>query len=209
MRSKIIIGIIAILVLAISGGVVIYLIKTGKILKRQASITPTGLANQFGLTSSLKIGNATLNKEGFSIMLPNGWRETQAPLGAALLAYNAQEQITDPALKKINFRSYYSVSYDQMKSQTLKDYAATVKNSLSQLMPGVKFNTESSWTFGSNKGYKLDMDISDKGADFKVLMVLISGNQTDVWVISFNTTKDNWAGYQTLFDQIAASFKSD
>ena len=50
------------------------------------------------------------------------------------------------------------------------------------------------------------MEISQENINFKVLMVLITGDYDDIWVVSFNTLESMWNGYKDAFYNSAESF---
>lgn len=149
-----------------------------------------------------------LVKDDFSLLLPQGWRESAGFQGVAAMAINAEEEITDSDAKKINFRTYYSVTYDVLQGRTLEDYAEYVKESLRQLLVSVDFVSEGARNLSGREVYGIEMELFQQGINFKVLTLLIKGEEDDVWLVSFNTVKDNWDQYQDLFQEIAASFKT-
>ena len=75
-------------------------------------------------------------------MVPKGWQEVGAPTGVSAMVVNTGEEISDPALQRINFKSYYSVSYDKMGERTRDEYIAYIKNMVKQFAPGINFSSE-------------------------------------------------------------------
>lgn len=148
-----------------------------------------------------------LVKDDFSIKKPDGWEEASAPVGVSAIIVNTNEQITDPAAKKINFRSYFSVSYDTLQGKTEPEYFNYIKNSLTQSLPEIKFTQEKQITINNDKAQALEADLTQQGVDFKILMVITKGQENDVWIIAFNTLKSKWDGYKDLFYQTAATFR--
>lgn len=153
-----------------------------------------------------ELKDIVLEKEGFSIMVPAGWREVQAMQGVSATIANLSEEITDAALKKINFRTNYSVTYDTLKNKTKKDYVAGIKTTLKQMMPGILFLVEKDYMINGNDGYVIEAQLNQRGADINVLIVLIKGKNQDIWTIAFNTGKVNWAKYKDGFYSVAQSF---
>jgi hypothetical protein len=47
-----------------------------------------------------------LAKDGFRTLLPIGWSETTGLPGISFMAVNQKEENTDPAVQKINFKTY-------------------------------------------------------------------------------------------------------
>jgi len=153
-----------------------------------------------------EIKDVTLEKEGFSIIVPAGWKEVTAMQGVSATIANISEEITDPALKKINFRTNYSITYDNLKNKTKKDYVAGFKTTLKQVMPGILFLTEKDLVVNGNDGYVIEASLNQRGADINVLIILAKGKNQDIWTVAFNTGKANWEKYKDGFYQIAQSF---
>jgi hypothetical protein len=151
---------------------------------------------------------AFIVKDDFSILLPEGWIETAGFQGVSAMAINADEEITDPEVEKINFRTYYSVTYDTLQSRTMESYAEYIKESLRQLLVDVDFVSEGTRELNGQDVYVIETELFQQGVDFKVLMFLIKGEEDDIWLVSFNTVKSNWDQYQDLFQKIAASFET-
>lgn len=147
-----------------------------------------------------------MEKEGFSIIVPVGWHEVSAMQGVSATVANLSEEIKDPALKKINFRTNYSVTYDDLKNKTKKDYVANIKTVLKQIMPGIVFSKEQDQVVNGNDGYVIEATLNQRGADINVLIVLVKGKNQDMWTIAFNTGKANWDKYKDGFYKIAQSF---
>ncbi|MFH1000934.1 MAG: hypothetical protein V1783_08855, partial [Bacteroidota bacterium] len=54
--------------------------------------------------------------------------------------------------------------------------------------------------------YTVEADMFQKEVNFKALMVMVKGEGDDVWVLSFNTTKSAWAGYEQPLRDVVNSF---
>ena len=147
-----------------------------------------------------------LDKDGFSIVVPKGWKEAAAPTGVSAMVVNTGEEITDPALQKINFKSYYSVSYDNLGERTREEYITYIKDMVKQFAPGINFSSEEDLKINGRDIYKLEADITQQGANFKVLIFLIKGQGNDIWNMSFNSGLDNWEKNKEIFNKIAESF---
>ena len=146
------------------------------------------------------------DKDGFSVLVPKGWKEAAAPTGVSAMVVNTGEEITDPALQKINFKSYYSVSYDRLGERTREEYIAYIKDMVKQFAPGINFSSEEDLKINGRDIYKLEADITQQGANFKVLIFLIEGNGDDIWNMSFNSGAENWEKNKEIFNKIAESF---
>ena len=149
-----------------------------------------------------------LMKEDFSVLMPEGWKEITAFQGVSAMVVYADEEITDPGAQKINFRTYYSITYDVLQGRTVEGYAEYIKESLRQLLVDVEFVKEETIEINSQDVYTIEIEVNQQGVNFKVLTFLIKGKGDDIWIISFNTTESNWDQYQDLFQKIAASFEA-
>lgn len=142
----------------------------------------------------------------FEVNLPAGWRQTAPAIGASAMAVSVDEHINDPAAKKINFQSYFAVSYDTLQDKSMSEYLQIVKNGLQQTIPGVVFTKDQDMTINGRSTHAIEAELTQQGVNFKILMVIIAGQEKDVWVMSFNTTKSSWDGYKETFYSIANSF---
>ncbi len=148
-----------------------------------------------------------LEKTDFSISMPAGWTETTPPAGITLMAVNASEDITGSDAEKINFRTYYSVIYDSLTGRTKEEYIAVSKQSLTEAIPGLTITDEDSDTINAQDVYFMEAEFNQRDIDFKSLLTIISGEEDDIWIISFNTMKSNWKTYKGTFYDISESFK--
>ncbi len=144
--------------------------------------------------------------DDFSIDLPAGWKQTAPAMGASAMAVSANENINDPAAQKINFKSYFAVSYDTFQGKTMNEYVQIVKDALKQTIPSVVFTKDQDMTINGKSSHGLEAELTQQGVNFKMLMVIISGKGDDLWGISFNTTKSGWDGYKDVFYNTANSF---
>jgi hypothetical protein len=152
-------------------------------------------------------GGNMLVKDGFSIVLPKGWTESAGTAeGITALAFDPNEQITEEAAKKMSFASYLSIGQDSSQNKSMSDYVVYTKQELQKALGAVEFTNEQSLTINSKEAYTLEMKLSQENINFKVLMVLIAGDNGDVWVVSFNTLESMWNGYKDAFYDSAESF---
>jgi hypothetical protein len=150
--------------------------------------------------------NQVLATDDFSIDLPNGWRKTEATMGVSAMAINFEEEIKDPAAQKINFKSYFAVTYDTLGEKSLNDYLQTAKNELGKVASNVVFTEDQDITINGRPAHATEVELTQQGVDFKVLIVLVKGEGDDVWVLSLNTTKSSWDEYKEMFYSVADSF---
>ncbi len=159
-----------------------------------------------GNTPVKESGQGVLATDDFSINLPAGWNQTAPAIGSSAMAVNVNEQINDPAAQKINFKSYFAVSYDKPQGKSINEYSQIVKNGLQQAISSVVFTKEQDMMINVRSAHAIEAELTQQGVNFKILMVVVKGQGDDVWVISFNTTKDSWDGYKGTFYSIANSF---
>jgi len=142
----------------------------------------------------------------FTIDLPAGWKQTPAAIGALAMGINASEDVIDPAARRINFKSYYAVSFDTLQGKTLGEYLQTVKDELRLVASNPLFSNEGEITINGRSARAIEAEVFQQGTDFKVLIIAVAGEKEDVWVITFNTTKSGWKENKEIFSTIANSF---
>jgi len=206
MKNKIAIIVLIIAVAAIVAVIGFYFIQKNKApansLENTTSPSQTGTNNQ---VNSEQAQNKLVTDD-FEISLPEGWRKTAPAMGASAMAVKADEQLTDPTAQKINFRSYFAVSYDTLQGKSLSEYLQNVKSQLQQTISGVVFAQEHDTTINGKVARAFEASFTQQGVNFKILMVAVKGMGDDVWIISFNTLQSTWAEYQKTFSDIAGSF---
>lgn len=204
MKNKVLIALIVLVVAVLS--VSFYYLRQGK--------SPAGNIIQ-GIPETTGDGNNQTNEEqvqnklvtdDFEINIPEGWIQTAPAMGASAMAINNNEQSSDPAVQKINFKSYLAVSYDTLQGKSLSEYMQTVKIGLQELVSEVSFAEEHDAVINDRPARAIEADMTQQGVDFKVLMVAIKGEGDDVWTISFNTAKNDWNKYKEIFSSVANSF---
>jgi len=206
MKNKVLIPIIILVILGVGIGVGYYVAKNNILSKpntgehQDRPVLPPE-ANQ---TPSQEY---TLEKEDFSINVPAGWKELSPPSGVSAMVLNVGEQPTEDAAKRINFKSYFAVSYDTLAGKTREKYLENYKQKLKEVLPEIVFVNENPGSIGGKDAYFIETDLAQQGVDFKVFLVLVRGKGDDIWTISFNTLKSDWLKYKDLFCQIAESFE--
>ena len=106
----------------------------------------------------------------------------------------------------MNFQSYLSVSYSSSENNEKKQIIDAIKIQLRSLIPNITFSNEQSLSINKNDAYAMEMNLNQNSIDFHILMVLIWGKESDVWVLSFNTLESMWQGYAGTFGEISRSF---
>lgn len=149
-----------------------------------------------------------LVKDDFSILLLKGWREIPPVVqGVTLSVVDEEGDYSAPDVKRINFRSNYNVSYDQLKSRDIGQYTEYIKSVVKQMTPDVVFSNEGTLAIHGREAHIFEGEISQQGLDFHVMVVLIPGDNGDVWNISFNSLKSDWVRNAPLFARVANSFQ--
>ncbi len=206
MKNKIVILILVVAVIAIAAVIGFYFIQKNKpsINSVENAMLPSqsGVSNQ---TSADQPQNKLVTDD-FEINLPAGWRQTAPATGASAMAVNANERLNDPAAQKINFRTYFAVSYDTLQGKSLNEYLSGVKNQLRQTISNAVFAQENDITINDKAARAVEINLTQQGLDYKILMIAVAGKGDDVWVMSFNTAKSSWDGYKETFSSIAKSF---
>lgn len=148
-----------------------------------------------------------LSKNEFSVKMPAGWAEVPAMPSTSATVMSVKEVPSTDALKKINFKSYYAVTFDTLNKRSLVGYVAYLKGTLQKLLLGIRFISDKTEKIGGQEARVIEAEVTQKGAEFKVLIVVIKGTKDDVWTLSFNTGKDTWDKYKDSFYDIARGFK--
>lgn len=151
--------------------------------------------------------NNMLVKEGFSIVLPQGWMEGGAIEGVSALAYKVNEKITDVAAKAVNFVSYFSIASDVSQGRNIAEYAEYTKTALRGVAPEINFVADKDLTIDNRSAHAIEAELTQEGIDFKILLVMIQGEGDKIWITSFNTLKSTWNDYKEDFYQTANTFK--
>ncbi len=206
MKSKILIPIIILMMLGIGIGVGYYVAKSNIFSKPSAGEHQgrPGLPSEANQTPPQ---GYTLEKEDFSINVPAGWKEVSPSSGVSAMVVNISEQPTEEAAKRINFKSYFAVSYDTLAGKTREKYLEDYKRKLKGVLPEIVFVNENPGSVGGKDAYFIEANLTQQGVDYKVFLVLVRGKGDDIWTISFNTLKSDWLKYKDLFYQTAESFK--
>jgi len=149
-----------------------------------------------------------VNNEAFSLEAAANWKESPALVpGVSLMMVDSAETSTRPEVRRINFKSYFSVSYATLDGKTLTQYNTYLKDKLTQMVKSITFKDLEPTIIDGRPTQVFSADLTQQGVDFKVLMFVATGKDNDVWMISFNTLAENLDKSQALFSQIATSFR--
>lgn len=144
--------------------------------------------------------------DDFDVVLPAGWEKIQPMMGTLAMANKADEKLNDPPAEKINFKTYFAISYDTSEVENLSEYMEMAKQQVLQNIPNAIFLNERDMTINERPAHVVESELSQQGVDFKVLMVIIAGEGDDIWGISFNTVESKWEEYEGEFFDIVESF---
>jgi hypothetical protein len=187
------------------------LIFSGCSLKKTEPGTPAN-PDQAGRGSNLpeevNTESRLVAKDAFSLEVPANWRESPALMpGISLMMVNSTEKSARPEVNKINFKSYFSISYDTLGTSTLGQYTAGLKEKLTKMVTGISFQDLEPTIIDGRPAQVFRADLTQQGVDFKLLMFVTEGKNKDVWMIPFNTLTESLNEYQSLFFKVATSFR--
>lgn len=156
-----------------------------------------------GLISIPQMGQeaeqAKLVNDDFEMTLPSGWKQSQESMGAIAMANNPDEKIDDPAAEKVGFKSYLAVSYDGLAERDMSGYMNDMKSELSRLIANISLGEEKDLTVNGRPAKSIELEMDKEGAMIKAMIVAVEGKNKDVWMISFDTTKNSWEKYKQSF----------
>lgn len=149
-----------------------------------------------------------IQKKGFEILKPSGWKEFGSPSPSSVMVSINQEEIEDPEARKINFKTYYSVTPDKLKGKDIKEHSQSFKGLLekSKKLESIRYVSEKDTEINGRKARLLELEARQRGIKFHIMIALIIGKEQTVWVVSFNTLEENWADYQQDFLNILNTF---
>jgi hypothetical protein len=205
MKKIIILIIVIVVVVVVLGtGIVIYFM-------RQNSADTRDYIQNSNLKEPLpESGGQSQNKiatDDFSITLPKGWSKTIDTMpGIVAMAANPNEKINDDAAQSINFKSYLTISSDVLSGKTLQEYMQLVKNELRSVASDAIFSNENALTINNKPARAFEMEMTQRGVNFKVLLVGIQESEDSVWFLSYNTVKSSWENYKESFSESVRSF---
>ncbi|TSC95911.1 MAG: hypothetical protein Athens071426_57 [Parcubacteria group bacterium Athens0714_26] len=147
-----------------------------------------------------------LEKDKFSISIPVGWKDEYYPSVSAMVL-NQADELNDPAAMKDGFKSYFSVSHEDLRGHSREEYANEVKKQIMGISKDAIINNEKYGTINGHDSYSFESKLTRDGINFRVLLVFVKGDSDDIWTMSFNTTEVYWDSYKSIFTDTANSFK--
>ncbi|MDD5431229.1 MAG: hypothetical protein PHP03_03345 [Candidatus Pacebacteria bacterium] len=209
MKNKliIIISVVAVVVLA---AVSFYFINKNKpSINSPENASEAPQATESAAETNSPVAEQTPKKlvtDDFSVDIPTGWEKIEPPTGISAMIVKTNENITDPAAQKANFKSYFAVSHNSLKEASMDTYLNDLKNELKKTFPTAVFSNEQNTIINNSPAHAMEADLTQQGINYKVLLVVIKGQGEDIWVVSFNTLQSIWNGYKEVFGDIAKSF---
>jgi len=153
----------------------------------------------------IKTEDGKIVTDNFEITLPYGWYKLDNPMpGVTLMVVNGGEQPQEEATKKINFRSYFAITYassDQTLDKFFPEYEvkSIIKDAVIENIQDTVIN-----------GYPVkafEIRTNQQGVNMRVFVALVKGNDNDIWTVTLNTTEQLWPTYQTFIPELLNTFK--
>jgi len=167
----------------------------------------TGCNNNPDQFLEVKNNDGKIVTDDFEINLPYGWIKMEKPMpGITLMVVNDNEQPNDENTKKINFRSYYAITYVSWEKD-LNDYLPVYENELKSVASGAIIENINDGNVNDQQAKFFDTKISQQNINFKAFVAIVRGNNNDIWIFTFNTTESLWNNYQNFIPEILNTFK--
>jgi len=135
----------------------------------------------------------------YSLILPLGWQTAKEDDAQSIFTYASE-------ISETNFKTYFSVSKDQIQGNTPDDYINYLKNQIRESAPGIRFDNENNVKINGQDAFAMDGYVRQNNIDFRILIVVIEGNGDDLWVFNFNTIAGKWEDNAPVFVEILNSF---
>ncbi|MFH1714349.1 MAG: hypothetical protein ABH831_02040 [Candidatus Nealsonbacteria bacterium] len=197
--------IILVLIFLIGGGLIFYYQSGFQLFKPELPEPEDVIEEE---KPDVVLEDVVLEKERFSILVPGGWKELQSPEGVLAMVIKDGEEITDPEVKAIQFRSYLAISLGDMTGKTKEEYLDYTRDVIIGILGEESFFVkEEELQIKGREANIMEIDTTQQGAELKVWVILVFGDEQDVWGMSFNTTQTKWSEYQSAFSKMAQSFE--
>jgi hypothetical protein len=158
------------------------------------------------LSNSVSQTAESIDNAAFSINIPEGWMEQPSISGVTATIVKEIEEHEEPELKNINFKSYFMVTYDEMKDRTMPEYVEYIKEQVTNSIPDFVVDKEEVVEINGQEGYSIEGHERQQGADFKSLLVLVRDKADGIWLVSFNTAQKDWEKYTGTAQETINSF---
>ncbi len=145
--------------------------------------------------------------DDFEIKVFDGWVKMEKPMpGISLMIINNNETSKDENVNRINFRSYYAVTYI-LSDKTIDEYYLEYIQEVKDTIGDVTVDNISDGEVNGNIAKFIELKLNQQNIDFKTFIAIVQGNNSDFWIISFNTTENLWKSYDYLIPDLLNSFK--
>lgn len=148
----------------------------------------------------------SIDNAAFKIDIPEGWMEQPSISGVTATIVKDFEEHEEEELKNINFKSYFMITYDEMKSRQMPEYVEYIKEQVVKSIPDFVVDDEKPMTIGTQEAYSIEGHERQQGADFKSWLVMIRDKKDGIWLISFNTADKDWEKYLETAKATISSF---
>jgi len=99
--------------------------------------------------------------------------------GITLMVVNDNEQPNDENTKKINFRSYYAITYVSWEKD-LNDYLPVYENELKSVASDAIIENINDGNVNDQQAKFFDTKISQQNINFKAFVAIVRGNNNDI-----------------------------
>jgi hypothetical protein len=212
-NKKIAIAFFALIAAAVVGAALYWAYSSGrkagvgsKVLNGNYKVPANGPENR-GSAARTAESDGPYVGDDFEFIPPQGWIRTEIP--STLVAYRNQEEKHEigSAADKINFKSYFAVSFDSSKGQSIDQIMDLVKLQTSSVAPSIIFGPVTEKVVNGMPMKTVEADLVMQDTDFKVLMAVIL-NGSKYYTVSFNTTAAKWGEYRDVFYGVLDSFNA-
>jgi len=95
------------------------------------------------------------------------------------MVINASENNEDANVKKLNFKSYYAITYITTE-KSLNDYLPEYESAMKDAVSNVVFGNVSDGLVNNYPAKFLELNINQQNIDFKTFVALVKGEENDV-----------------------------
>ncbi len=147
-----------------------------------------------------------IEKESFSLYLPEGWQESEAGPQFVLKARKDSEEFASQAAESLGFKSYLAVTLDDLGTKDLSSYIEALKEFMFQTMEEVSFEEKEQETVDGLSVRFVEAGGTDENLELKILMAFVQDQESKAWTLVFNTTDSYWEEYKEDFYESVRSF---
>lgn len=166
--------------------------------------TPCGNPNT---NSTIKSNDGKIITDDYEINLPYGWYKMDNPMpGVSLMVINGNEKPQEENTQKINFRSYFAITYTTSE-KNLEEYFPEYESTLKNAVKNAQIENVSDGNVNGYSAKFLELKTYQQNINFKAFVAIIKGEGNDIWVISFNTTDKLWSSYTSFIPELLNTFK--